>query len=303
VWCRNESWFAEILSRQGRLRLVRNGLDDVLAALAQTSSPSAESDQPVPEDEFIYTIAHRIMRDFDYELRAPNRASAGKKGLDVSLLAPVEELIRRKDVSASARAEIILGVLRAVASTPASAEAHDLWCSALQLTIAAISPEAQTRSKMETRNGVDRLNALVSRIMRADIRTDVVYQADAPRYLALAAAAVLIDLTGYAVDQEAIKVIERLTNGVAFLQNQTLVLDVRAPGPMRDLHFRLLLAAIRSNIGALAILQTAADPVHELEIDGQMLSVLPCVTLYPGMEDLFATGQKMPAFPKTGQTA
>jgi hypothetical protein len=61
---------------------------------------------------------------------------------------------------------------------------------------------------------------------------------------------------------------------------------------MRDLHFRLLLAAIRSNIGALAILQTAADPVHELEIDGQTLSVLPCVTLYPGMEDLFAAGGK-----------
>jgi hypothetical protein len=265
--------------------------------LAQADSSSPESEPRRGEAEFIYRIAPRIMRDFDYELRAPNRASAGSKKLDVSLLTPVERLVERADVAAAVRAETVLDMLREVALTPASEEGSDLWCAALQLTLAAISPEVRARSKMEVRSGVDRLNALVSRILSEDIRDHAVFQAAAPRYLALAASVVLIDLAGFALDQMAVEVIERLTYGVAFLHNQTLVLDVRDPGPKRDLHFRLLMAAIRSNIGGLTILKTAADPVHELEIDGETLSVLPCVTLYPGMEDLFAIAREAPRSP------
>ncbi|MBR0895161.1 toll/interleukin-1 receptor domain-containing protein [Bradyrhizobium tropiciagri] len=288
AWCRKELWFSEILGRHGRLQLTRETLDKTLELLARTDSSTEESEPRHGEEEFIYRIAPRIMRDFDYELRAPNRASAKSKGLDVSLLAPVEGLIGRADVAASVLAETVLGMLREVTSTPASEERNDLWCAALQLTLAAIGPEVRARSKMEVRGGVDRLNALVSRILSKDIQNHPVFQAAAPRYLALVASVVLIDLAGFALDQIAVDVIEKLTNGVAFLHNQTLVLDVRDPGPKRDLHFRLLMAAIRSNLGGLTILQTAADPVHELEIDGETLSVLPCVTLYPGMEDLFA---------------
>jgi hypothetical protein len=204
AWCRKELWFAEALSSQGRLHLKRSGVDDALAMLAQMNS-CATSDRPRPENKYGYPVAPRIMTDFDYELRAPNRASACKRGLDVSPLVSVEELIGHNDATSAKRADTILGMLRAVASGGlATAETYDLWCAALQLTVAAISPKAQALSKMEVRNGVDRLNALVARIAEPDVQGNAVYRASTPRYLALAASAVLIELTGYVLDDAAI---------------------------------------------------------------------------------------------------
>jgi hypothetical protein len=44
---------------------------------------------------------------------------------------------------------------------------------------------------------------------------------------------------------------------------------------------------VTSLLAGAGIIQSASDPVHERQIDGESLAVIPCVTLYPGMERLF----------------
>jgi len=74
---------------------------------------------------------------------------------------------------------------------------------------------------------------------------------------------------------------------VAVLRDGVLLLDVRGKGPRRDLNLKLLLALVTHNIGSVGMIQTSTDMVHELAIDGRSLSILPCVTLHPGMESIF----------------
>ena len=55
----------------------------------------------------------------------------------------------------------------------------------------------------------------------------------------------------------------------------------------RDLYLDLLLLLVDHNVGSVGLVQGAADTVHELQVHGRSLAVLPCVTLHPGMDGLF----------------
>jgi hypothetical protein len=63
--------------------------------------------------------------------------------------------------------------------------------------------------------------------------------------------------------------------------------DMRRPGRRRYFQLQFLLSMLYNNFGSIGIIQNADDPVHNFESDGISLSVLPCVTLHPGMEALF----------------
>ncbi len=69
-----------------------------------------------------------------------------------------------------------------------------------------------------------------------------------------------------------------------------LLLDTREPGPQRDLVLQLIVLIVSNGLGSVGIVQDAADEVHRGRIDDFSLTVLPCVTLYPGMDDPFDSG-------------
>jgi hypothetical protein len=71
------------------------------------------------------------------------------------------------------------------------------------------------------------------------------------------------------------------------LRDGLLLLDVRRSGPERDFRLSLLALLIEESIGSVGIVQDATDTVHNSRIGTLRLEILPCVTLYPGMQAPF----------------
>src|SRR5262249_26551410 len=107
------------------------------------------------------------------------------------------------------------------------------------------------------------------------------------RYLAFICGAIATDLSNFHLHSQGQSMLRSAIANIATIRNDLLLLDVRAGGPARELGVKLLLALVHNDIGSVGIVQMASDPVHEQEVDGESLSVLPCITLYPGMQGLF----------------
>lgn len=140
---------------------------------------------------------------------------------------------------------------------------------------------------MDVRRGIDRLNLVFQEIASSDIAGHPVLRGNFTGYLSLISPAVALDLAHFEVAPQTETEILAAVGSVALLRDGVLLLDVRSACLRRDLHLKLLFTLASNNVGSVGIIQTAGDPVHEREIAGNSLSVLPCVTLHPGMEELF----------------
>ena len=74
---------------------------------------------------------------------------------------------------------------------------------------------------------------------------------------------------------------------ICVVRQGVILFDTRHPGPRRDFQIAFLECMIFANLGGIGIIQNANDPIHNLTLERLSLSVLPCVTLHPGMDALF----------------
>jgi hypothetical protein len=73
----------------------------------------------------------------------------------------------------------------------------------------------------------------------------------------------------------------------ALLHQGVVLVDARRTAALDSFLELILRMSIDYDIGCIGILQDGDAPVHESVVDGRCLDILPCVTIYPGMEHAF----------------
>lgn len=317
AWCRKEAWVAEALARHGHLHLSwAAGYEGALpyiklaaevgepddADAARENGHAREGDDD--EEEFDTSwVCNRILNDIDYWARTPNLYSAKEKGLPVDFFEPMLTWLRAEcdnptryadalRVSLLAHVHALLSDLTAVAkrlkSEPEGPRGvSDLYASAAQLVVAALSLRTRPYSKMETRRRIVALNRVVAEIIYLVGNDSEAIAERLPDYLLLAAGATALDLAGDDRYELPHLGLNQLVSGVAICRDGLLLLDVRRPETGRDFILRLVLLMVAHDLGSVGVLQDGGAPVHQTVIEGTSLEVLPCVTLYEGMESLF----------------
>jgi hypothetical protein len=288
AWCRKELWLAERLAARGMAKVEKVPLSTALAALDRVVGPEVEP----AAARLAYPIADRVMKDIDYWARAPNKYSLAESGSDMRLVSTfegahaaaqsLEEPERR-----AAKVDAVLRLLGDVARAAPDGQPLDLWSTALQYAVAILGARSRVRSKVRVRYGIDQLVAALRALAGRGVLDAPELRAAPERYLAFLAAAVVLDLSEGAPHEEDAVAIRRAVAGAAVYRDGLVLVDTRAHGASLDAKLRLVLTLVANDIAGAGIIQSADAPVHEREIDGKSLAVLPCVTLYPGMERLF----------------
>ncbi len=140
---------------------------------------------------------------------------------------------------------------------------------------------------METRRRIVALNRIVIQVIGLVSDAPEAIAKRLLEYLMLAAGATALDLAGEDHYELPHLGLNQLVSGVAISRDGLLLLDARNPGPDRDFILKLVLLMVAYDIGSVGLLQDGAAPVHHMVIEGASIEVLPCVTLYEGMESLF----------------
>jgi hypothetical protein len=318
AWCRKEAWVAEALTRVRRveLRLVK-GADQAVQLLEEerragrlnTTAPDEPSEAAEAEDELgarTSWVCNRILKDIDYWARTPNLYSSRESKLPLGSVQPMVDWLgvtsRLVPTNTTAlRTDLVSRIHEMFRQLAVDAKnwmdgqpevehqidpTADLWATAAQLVVAALSLRTRSYSKMETRRFIVAMNRITYQLLHL-LHWDPGANPDLlPRYLLLAAGAVALDLAA----DDYLAVFELgvtdLVSGLAVCQNGLLMLDVRRPGADRDFLLRLVLVLVANDVGSVGVLQDSTDLVHNRQIDGISLEILPCVTLYPGMESL-----------------
>jgi hypothetical protein len=283
AWCRKERWVAESMQRLDLASVQRVPLAEATSAIDVSGIPARPRQ---PARAFHYPIAPRILKDADYWARKPNKHSLAQRGMPTDFLTKIEGFIAGAACATDA-AKHVAKLMKALLATRPKLDPIDPWSAALQYAVAAFGLGLFARSEMDVRRGIDQMNGALGAMISEKVFDDAIFQKNPSGYLTLICAAVLLDLTGFTLKEDSEAEIQAAVRDVATLKSGTLLLDVRVPGAKRNLHLKLLLALVTNNIGSVGIVQSAADMVHELEVGGRSLSVLPCVTLHPGMEALF----------------
>lgn len=290
-WCRKEAWFADAMATQGLAMVDHMTLSD---ASVQIATHGPYSTRRRSSQGLNYPIAQRVLKDIDYWARTPNLHSLKESGYPTECLEQLQSVF---DANPNPNDPAwVLSIGRAVAETLSrvvevspETETLDLWSTALQFSVAAFAFTSYARSKNEVRRGIDQLNAVLRSVVTSRLHHAPAFKAQAVGYLALLAAATVIDLAGFDLDQRMLPAVSYVVRKVARLQDGLLLLDVREPGATRDFRLQLVAKFMQGNIGSLGIVQDAFDEVHQGWVDNLPLEVLPCVTLYPGMNSLFDT--------------
>ncbi|MDJ0710660.1 MAG: hypothetical protein QNJ14_09730 [Woeseiaceae bacterium] len=280
-WCRKERWLAEQIAKldSGSVRFV--SIDDALAIAPGIAAGSTAPS--VTAETLKHSIPRRIQRDQENWARRPNLKSLKDAGVDIDFFdASARILERSSEATPSEIARTALELVEKAIATPESSV--EVQSVALQHCVALFSTGANARSMVDVRRAIDQMNTALLRLHDQDSVNHESFARHSKRYLCLLAAATAIELTRFSVTESNAIAIERTLPPDAVYNDQTILLDVRRPGPTRDLHVELALCLIDENIGSLGILQADGDFVHSSADYGRSLTVLPCVTLYAGME-------------------
>ncbi len=280
-WCRKERWFAEVMQRLELTTLSRVSTIKATECLCSLDEiPSANR----TDFTYEYLIAPRILRDQERH-RKTDRQELANQESSADLLAPVESLL-----NSDARLEAE-SICEAVDLTFQRLEKHfgdtisvETCCVVMQYLLAAFAGGSRALSKEAVRRSVDQMNDSVRDIVYRRIADHPHFLQHRPEYLALICGAVLVDLAGASLDSISRDAMKQSIGDTAILKDDFFLIDVRQSDALRELNLRLIVSLVLSNIGSIGIVQNAADPVHNQEVDDQDLSVLPCVTLHPGME-------------------
>lgn len=318
-WCRKEAWLADTLSKLGYIQVHRvTGAQEAIGfiessngagalAAATSGSSVATSDATAEHDERRAWVSLRILSDIDSPWFTPNLHSVRANGLSVSSLESMVDWLshvsRQPWTDANALRPKVVGRLsdmyaeltRETArldSAPQDDREHaadprvDLWATAAQLTVAALSLRTSAYSKPRTRQYVASLGTLSSELIRFVRRTEPPDSPQLADCFALAAGAAALDLARSDPEPVAALGLAQLIGGLGIYHDGLLLLDVRTAGAEREQKLGLAILMITSDLASVGVLQDGHDPVHEGSVDGMQLDILPCVTMYPGMESL-----------------
>ena len=288
-WCRKERWLAKEMQR---LRLACVESVSVADAVKIVEGSRGRSKLRKPVVVLDYPVAQRILKDIDYWARHPNKHSLTEKGISIDFLKSIEGFLETRLPLSGLRSVVgagqeVLKLFAALLSSAPKADPIDPWSTALQYAVASLGIASCANSKMDVRRGIDQMNAALGQIASGGIIEHPLFQENVAAYLAFISAAVTLDLARFTLAPRMEVEIKEAVGDAAVLRDGTLLLDVRFQGARRDLHLKLLLALVMNNIGSVGMIQTAGDTVHELEIDGNSIAILPCVTLHPGMDCMF----------------
>ena len=307
IWCKKEEWFADLLQTLGRATVTRVSSTENAAQRLRRAQPAVAPARPPRPDIDLenHWVTTRILRDLDYWARRPNMHGLQESGVPTGAFASVLQSLKGEHVpegpeNGAHRIELLRAMFAALldgAARPSDPKVgllanapFEAWSTAVQLATAGLTLGCPAYDKLATRRWIDTANDLTKALLEALANAPADVLERVPQQLLLLSAAVALELMFDSdVPPYQERNLEALLQGVGFFRSGTLLLDVRHPGVDRDLRLQLVALAVQCNVGTLGILQNGSDPVHQFTLDGRTLSVLPCVTLYPGMERLFAT--------------
>lgn len=298
----------EVLSEERRGGRLRTPAEIAAAVLSHSTGDENNKNDEDDEDDRTSWVCNRILNDVDYWARTPNLHSAREAGLPLGGLQTMVDWLhpRRGYESADievvrvevvARVEAMFQQVSLDASAWAAAQQQiegaardrtaDLWATAAQLTVAALSLRTRPYSKMETRRYVVAVNRITYELLELVRHEPEGTRERLPAYFKLAAGAVALDLAAQDRGEVLRLGLEDLLSDTALCQEGLILLDVRSPSAERDFLLRLVLLIVANDIGSVGVLQDGRAPVHNSRVDGVCLEILPCVTFYPGMESIF----------------
>ena len=290
-WCRKEVWFAEQLQSLAGKSVSRGDLKTAIAKGVILEAFQKETSVKVRP----WLVSRCVLNDQHAASRAPNLRTLSADNRYTALVRSLEQLhpdLAKGFVAISSETRD-----RLFAHLPRWTTADDIadwtldqkntWAVVCQHVLSIMTPLVTAASKEAVWNVVDRIIKTIEDICcLSRIAAHESFHDHLENYLSVISAAGAFDLwydsTGYISEE----LISSLVGGVAIVHDHTILLDVRSPRE-RDLKLRLAVALIFHDLGGFGIIQNAHDPVHNQVIDSQDLSVLPCVTVHPGMEAIF----------------
>lgn len=289
-WCRKEEWYARQLADLQDKTIEYTNVERLLSAEFEA--------EPRPTTTRIRIrpclVASQLVQDQNDKGREPNLLTLSRENEDSEIVRGLRSVSREIDNGSPQFSQAVLKNLFGSLQDPPNDEDHHAWAIdqakpwsvVAQHILMLITPHVTSSSKEIVWRVVDRLVAAIGDVCFEKIAEMDEFRSQTENYLSLISAAAAFDLwydsTGH-IDE---RMIAALVGPTARIHDHTLLLDVREPHG-RDFKLRLAVALISQDIGGFGILQNAHDPVHHLVVDTQHLSVLPCVTLHPGMEHLF----------------
>lgn len=299
AWCRRERWFAQELQRHGEashhsVETLAEALDWIAARRSQAISP------PRPDDEGVGQApgwtSNRILRDLDYWARKPNLEELEKSGADVApfrefsallgggVQPPDEGMLASSDLRDAIvrlRERVEYGLAGATLGRVVTGVINALsLCEAAFLLF-----EEKQYNKMRARRMMDNLRrCFLSLEQLYDRHPDM--SDDRLTHSAWLAAAFSSELGSYRTSRDLEWYAARTFGPNALMRRGVVLVDMRDK-ELRDFHLEFLALAAQKGIGAVGMIQSHDDTIHECLVNGFAFSSFPCVTVHPGMETEF----------------
>lgn len=290
-WCRRERSFAEFLNRWEGRQIQRTptaekALASLPADVASAGAPSRPSANGWRGPLWFYLSDVNRENGHRYPTRSAlqNEISLWKviddalkvlqTGIESGALDPLTKPV---DMLRGYWRDLSRGKLK-----PSDSERLDEICVVLHQHIFAIlSFYSSCQEKIEVRKAVDSIAQVVLNV-RALANAKQIAVSQQAEFLSVLSAAAAV-----AFDENrarfATATIDHIVPKRCRYREGAILVDVRDHS-RAWLKFCVLL--FKFGIGGIAVVQVAARPVHNQVIDGLSLEVMPCVTLYPGMERL-----------------
>jgi hypothetical protein len=307
-WCLKEQRLAEYLSKRCEVDCyIFTTIDEAWDHLVTNKSVHVSDADTVSHRSSIEDLSSGplwyIYPDFNKEDRSPNRKTLSEypgflEAVDRIVSGLVEGDWRGKLRSGSLVAMVAEAVqkffdevgslnLGEVENHEASGSFSKLPIDALivigQIIFGALSVGTKTANKIESRQAADSFIRMVTEFvtLAAELK-DLCTEQSCAYFLAMTIAKAL------QFDREQsnplpVEVGRRLCSDVVTFKERQVLFDVRGGSKVAEFRLRLASMLIRYGIGTVGIVQSALNTVHDKSIDGFDLSVLPCITIYPGM--------------------
>lgn len=316
-WCVKEQILAEYLNSKGLLvchkfQNVKSAwnalLDDTPSVSVRINISDPAKDEVTANTNLSPGPLWFIYSDFNKEDRAPNRKTLAQYESFIACVSEAVTLVNSAIQSGNQTGEslalVIVHATRAlfeqvIASGTKGESTVDLrTLKGLpsiptdvlivfgQIFFGLISVGTKTGNKVESRQAADKFLHLVRELVDLASHSDGCQDKQWFEYFIAMAVALALDFDREGRNDLPIQVNHHLCAKAATMKARHLLFDVRGRTVLSKFRLRIAALLVRYGIGTVAIVQSASNTLHDKSVDGFQLSVLPCVTLYPGMSDM-----------------
>ncbi len=291
-WCRKEKWFADQLVKLGHWRVESTDLNSFL----KIKLPENQNSEPrVLRVRRVFVLEELIDNQSDPN-RSPNLNSLSSNSANFKLERELKTLGEKLDRGGFFRGGHTFEKIFQWLGKPLLHEAADndfdatveRWCVVCQFLMMFFAKRYVTvATESLVWRSVDKVESVIRHILEGGIAEVNLFIENTGSYLSLLSAVAVFELWyenpgelyGDFIEDE----ISPLIGTKAIIHNRCVLLDVREK-QYRDFNLRIAAVLISNGLAGFGILQNASDPVHNRVVDGRDISVLPCLTMHPGME-------------------